>query len=399
MVSTFKRFIAILFILILFLSLPGMEIHEAVKKGDLKLVSELLKKSPELVNVKDKRGNIPLHLAAKTVNIKVLEMLIRRGSKLNISNNSGYTPLHYAAYYNRGENVEKLLKHGVGINLKSLEGETPLHMTAYSGSFSTASILIKHAASITAREARGRTPLILTARESGDMDMVRLLIAEGSDINAVDNSGHSALSLAAWRGYRSIVDLLLDNQAGIPQREIIKKQLLEYSLKNRLDRLFRRLIVESFDLKELSRVNPELINEAVAGGSSKIVRELMTSGFKADFRDRIGWTPLHYAAEYDRASVFEFLIRSGANINIRTSIGETPYNIAERRANHSLIELFKKYKAETVPPRYPELSGKHLGQPLPANEAIPFAPAIVGGFINFTRPSYFPRMEVKHTGV
>lgn len=47
------------------------------------------------------RGFTPLHVAAKYGNLKVVQMLIRRGTNPNVEGKNGLTPLHVATHYNR----------------------------------------------------------------------------------------------------------------------------------------------------------------------------------------------------------------------------------------------------------------------------------------------------------
>lgn len=54
------------------------------------------------------------------------------------------------------------------------------------------------------------TALMIIVRYWKDLSKVKMLLEAGTDINAVDNMGNTALSLAKKAGYTEIVQLLLD---------------------------------------------------------------------------------------------------------------------------------------------------------------------------------------------
>lgn len=361
----------------------GQDIHEAPRAGDLERVKELIGSDPGLVNARSTGGSTPLHYAATSDVPDVAEFLLSAGASVNEQNDSHYTPLHYAAAYDRPEVVKVLAEHGASLELKSLEGETPLHMGAMSGAVSASRVLMGLGANINAREDRDRTALLLTARESGDVAIARLLVDEGADINAIDKYGSSALELAAWRGYGPFVDYLLEAGALIPIAEDSRYKLFEYSIKRTLELLFSSLLGNGVDLSAYAVENPEMINQASAGGSVSIVSTMMEQGFSLDYVDSNGWSPLHCAAEFDRVKMVEFLLDRKSPINARTRAGQSAYNIALEEGSEATAILLISKACDTGPPDFPEFRGAYLGQPLPGNEPEPFAPGIVSAHSKF----------------
>ncbi len=61
---------------------------------------------------------------------------------------------------------------------------------------------------LTAQAQGGPLPL-LTAADKGNVAEVQALLAKGSKVNVQDNRGRTALMLAAGRGHRAVVDMLL----------------------------------------------------------------------------------------------------------------------------------------------------------------------------------------------
>jgi hypothetical protein len=207
--------------------------------------------------------------------------------------------------------------------------------------------------------------------------MAEFLLDKGSDINAVDKFKESALELAAWRGFRDFVNMLLDRGAKIPDNTNARLSLLNHTFKRRLEKLLKALIKTGLDLKEVRKSHPQLILTAAAGGSIQILDLLVKEGFDLNHMDANGWTPLHNAAQYGRNEAVKYLISKGAKINSRTKMGETAFNVTQSENNKETAELFKKNGAHTGPPQFSVLKGEYLGQKKPGNIPVPFAPGIV----------------------
>ena len=71
-------------------------LHSAASTGDVKTVKELLQEGTNL-DVKDSRGQTPLHLSLQEHHLDVARELIQKGANINIQDNEGFTALHYAS--------------------------------------------------------------------------------------------------------------------------------------------------------------------------------------------------------------------------------------------------------------------------------------------------------------
>ena len=84
----------------------------------------------------------------------------------------------------------------------------PLHSSIINRDVELAKVLIEHGANVNAVDESGRSPLIL-AIESSFEPSVMALVEAGADPNVQDSSGRTALHLASRRGRREIIELLL----------------------------------------------------------------------------------------------------------------------------------------------------------------------------------------------
>jgi ankyrin repeat protein len=89
------------------------------------------------------------------------------------------------------------------------DGWTPLHWYAWQGNLETAKYLIEYEmCDINAKSAAGFTPLHKAA-EANRVEIIKLLLDSGADINALDMFGDSALAIAERYGALDAVELLM----------------------------------------------------------------------------------------------------------------------------------------------------------------------------------------------
>lgn len=159
----------------------------------------------------------PLTLAACGGHVELANLLIERGANLEEVNDEGYTPLMEAAREGHEEMVALLLAHGAEVNAQTDETqETALTLACCGGFLEVAHFLIRAHADI---EKGCSTPL-MEASQEGHLDLVKYLIKQGSDVQAMTGTGDSALTYACENGHTDVADVLL--QAGAKLVRIYK---------------------------------------------------------------------------------------------------------------------------------------------------------------------------------
>lgn len=399
------------------------EIHDTARSGDLAAVEALLEKNPDLLNACDDRnatalhfacdsghadvaallieksanldardvdGDTPLHWAAHAGHAKLVALLLEKNVDIQAKNKNSATPLHYAALNGRLKVIDLLIANGADMNAKNHEDETPLIWAVLRKNKKTTLALLEKGADIEAGDARKRTPLLLVARETGDPKFARILIDHGANIDVIDKYGDTPLSLAAWRGFKPLVDLLLDRGARFDAKGKMGTQLLMYAVNRKLDRLFSLLAEQGADLDIQSDRGGSLLQSAANGGSVKIVEILIEKGMDIDATDRYGWTALHHAAYRGREDVARLLLAKDCDPDLRSLSGKTPLNLAEDYKHDAVASFLKEKGVDPGTQQFPTLKGAYLGQPDPGDKPRLFAPDIVStsdgvhGSITFT---------------
>ncbi len=163
-------------------------------------------------------------------------------------------------------------------------------------------------------------PLHEAAKE-GDLAKAKSLIAEGSDVNMVDENGITPLHFAADRGHIDVVELLISKGA---------------------------------DVNAENKTGFTPLHWAAGGDHKDVVELLISKGAVVNAETQRGFTPLHAAARTGDKDLVELLISKGANVNANkfrytiiawagvSQFTDTPEIVKARK---EVIELLRKHGA------------------------------------------------------
>nr|XP_024201799.1 histone-lysine N-methyltransferase EHMT1 isoform X23 [Pan troglodytes] len=129
----------------------------------------------------------PLHAAAEAGHVDICHMLVQAGANIDTCSEDQRTPLMEAAENNHLEAVKYLIKAGALVDPKDAEGSTCLHLAAKKGHYEVVQYLLSNGQmDVNCQDDGGWTPMIW-ATEYKHVDLVKLLLSKGSDINIRDN--------------------------------------------------------------------------------------------------------------------------------------------------------------------------------------------------------------------
>jgi len=144
-----------------------------------------------------------------------IESLLQKKSKIDKTNSDGITPLWKATLMKDTISMIILLKNGANSNAPTDGGTTPIFISCNNGFVESAMILCRFGANVNYNKNKyNLTPLRHAAR-NGYFEVVRFLINQGAEIDALAEDKGTALSAASSKGHLDIVKLLIQSGAKI----------------------------------------------------------------------------------------------------------------------------------------------------------------------------------------
>ncbi|RLN21633.1 hypothetical protein BBI17_003590 [Phytophthora kernoviae] len=157
----------------------------------------------EDVNAVDSLGNTALHYAADCAQLEVTRVLLKMGADVNLQNRRLTSPLHMAVSKARLDMVKLLVDEGpADVNATDYQDNTALLLLATM----TISDMDEYASDSEEEED-----------ESVHLQMAKLLLQNGADVNAANTASVSPLHHAMRRLDFDLMDVLLANGADVNQ--------------------------------------------------------------------------------------------------------------------------------------------------------------------------------------
>jgi quinoprotein dehydrogenase-associated probable ABC transporter substrate-binding protein len=231
------------------------ELDNALLASDMRRVEFLLDKGAD-GNKPNVQGDRPLNIAALQKDPDLVKILLDHHADVNGRGEQGMTPLLEAVMQDDVPTLKVLLAHGADREARTSEGATPLAFAIAEDNMKAALALIDAGAPVNTKSSKlGLTPLMVAAgREPYDvsisgqrhelenleldphypdaLQVARALIAHGADVNAVSDSGVTALMLAAAHNNTPIVGLLLQSNADPNKKSPDGKTALDMAVQN-----------------------------------------------------------------------------------------------------------------------------------------------------------------------
>ncbi len=308
--------------LVKFANLPP--VFSAAREGDLLEVRSALDAGFD-IHQRDPDGMTLLMLAAVGGHQDVASLLIDRGGDVLAlcQDDNAFDALMMACADGRTAVVELLLDHGANVNSRYAIPSSRGHIG-------------------------NQTALSISANR-GHLDVCRLLISRGADLEVAADSGYTALMWSLVNGASEEAAELLLNAGAKPDPGTLptddwsesKTTPLILSASNSLAGIALRLIESNVNLDVQDGSGSTALKHASRNGVDSVVKALINKGADLNLADEEGWTPLISAASRAAWGAMQQLIDAGADVNHSAHGGNTALRevVSRRLLRHGIVFL------------------------------------------------------------
>ena len=195
-------------------------------------------------------------------------------------------------------------------------------------------------------------PLLLVgAAERGDLSEVDRLLVSGTNLEAADSRGRTALIAAAYGAHLDVAGRLIEAGADVNAQDVTRQSThliatSEIGEDSGLQ-LLRLTLTHGADLNRHDSYNGTGLIRASHRGYPEIVDVLLAAGDDVDHVNGLRWTALLEAILLGQGSdrhveVVRRLVASGADVNRSDGDGVTPLQHARSRGFESMVEILRR---------------------------------------------------------
>lgn len=326
-----------------------------VWSGDLRIV-QILVNAGAILNIQTEYYGTPLIAAARAGNLSIVQYLVEAGADPNMwIDDSGYrSPLCSAVYEGHEDICEYLLplvsdSEEIAYAREKLpkaiirkQRRENKHLQEFFDAVlcckeTKIREIVAQGFDINSINEDGGTALHKAA-EQGNFPLVRLLAELGADLNTLDDDGATPLMVVANGIYASqakAMRTLIRAGANVNHQNEYGYTALSYALG---DSSTPAVFIDIL-LKAGARWQEQDIYNAAASGHIQFLKYVLATGIDLNKFDADGLTLLMRATERSQARVMRILLRAGASVNVRNERGETALHFADRASRqHPVIK-------------------------------------------------------------
>jgi ankyrin repeat protein len=260
----------------------------------------------------------------------------------------GLTPLVYAVRSDDLDSVKVLLAAGADVNQVSGYGWSPLLVATQNRYYKLGAFLLEHGADVNLPNKGGWTPLYLATDnrniEGGDypvrkgdmdhLDFIKLLLDKGADVNArmKDTTETRTVFTNQWLDENGATAFLRASQSG---DIVLMKLLLAHGADPKID---TALHVTALQVAAGIGWVEGITYEWSPASTLEAVKMLLDLGLDPNAQADTGRTALHGAAHKGRPDVVQVLVDHGAKLDVR-DYGNTDNRGSKELAVHTWLPV------------------------------------------------------------
>jgi len=319
----------------------GLAAMHLAARSNQGTILELLHKTGFQISPRSQTGHTPLHLAAKEGHIEIIGLLERLGADKSDIDNSGNNALHLAAMNGKDQVVSLLLRQGMNPSLQNDEGNSVLHLAAYAGHQSTVSTILKfgYSGKGGGKQRQNLMELALPQERALEEELMMIpqqtiSVASQSYQMATETSQltHTTVSRQTLHSQpSSSMDVSLQHQSRTLAIEKTRKQTAQKGFQAQLVPRFQP---RDQDVLSVSQVASQVMRHPeISHGQWQDFIESNNTG---------GQSSLDLAVESDHLGIVKILLENGAKVSSDNSKRRGPFHIVAAVGSLGVLEILLK---------------------------------------------------------
>ncbi len=244
------------------------------------------------------RSDTALLVAIQKDDVEIASYLIEKGAKIAVANRKEETPTLIAARNGNAALMTLLLKHGADKNRAVVKKKVDRFITRI-------------------HKKVKRPSLLIAAASGGHVEVMKVLLAAGADINIQNDAGITALFKAAEQGHADVVELLLAQQAAPDLFDNIGRTPLMIASRNGYQGIVEQLIAHDANVNAIEQLDPSSHRDISIGGMTSLI----------------------YASRGGHADIAAILLKNGADRRLSSNTGETALGAAKKHGFKKIEQL------------------------------------------------------------
>ena len=307
---------------------------------------------------REDRRDLPLHLAADSVNIPEIKKLLALCNNPNGADYYYRTPLHYAASKGNTEAITLLLKAGAMVDVQDFSEMYPLSLAIYGNHLDAVKFLVKSGAKINKPGFKKLTALHMALDNDISPQIALHLIQAGANVNAMDEGGNTPLNWAVGNKSIEIVKAMIKAGADLEIKNGEQNTSLMIAVAGDDLQMIQLLIGAGAVVKSGSKKGHDVLHTAAHHSNNmETLKLLLKSGANVNGRDEADNTPLLYAVWRANSKntgaekmpeLITLLLAAGADPNAKNEYGVTPLSVVNDAQNNAVVngdEVLKRMNA------------------------------------------------------
>ncbi|XP_026175112.1 ankyrin repeat domain-containing protein 6b isoform X4 [Mastacembelus armatus] len=282
-----------------------------------------------------------------------------------------------ASHKGQADNVVQLINKGAKVAVTKY-GRSPMHLAAYKGHIEVVRILLKAGCNLDIQDDGEQTALHRAAMV-GNSDVMSALIGEGCALDRQDKDGNTALHEVCWHGYSQCVKLLVKAGANIHAKNKAGNTALHLACQNGHAQSSKVLLLGGSRPDSKNHGGDTCLHVAARYNHVTVIRILLGAFCSVSEKNLAGDTPLHMAAALNHKKTVRLLLEAGADSCIcNNQTDETALDQAREHNNPEVVLLLTKapqvqsfLRGRSVKKRRDKLKEEGRAQSVPRDEMLP----------------------------